>query len=83
MLQTVETPEGTANDMKLDGVRIAGKTGTAELKQSKDSEERETLGWFNCYTVDSNNPMLIISMVENAQTNGGSHYLIKKIRTLF
>ena len=83
MLQTVETPEGTANDMKIDGVRIAGKTGTAELKQSKDSEERETLGWFNCYTVDSNNPMLIISMVENAQTNGGSHYLIKKIRTLF
>ena len=83
MLQTVETPEGTANDMKLDGIRIAGKTGTAELKQSKDSEERETLGWFNCYTVDSNNPMLIISMVENAQTNGGSHYLIKKIRTLF
>jgi len=83
MLQTVETPEGTANDMRIEGVRIAGKTGTAELKQSKDSEERETLGWFNCYTVDSNNPMLIISMVENAQTNGGSHYLIKKIRTLF
>ena len=83
MLQTVETPEGTANDMKIDGVRIAGKTGTAELKQSKDSEERETLGWFNCYTVDYNNPMLIISMVENAQTNGGSHYLISKIRTLF
>ena len=83
LLQVVETPEGTADDMRIDGVRIAGKTGTAELKQSKDSEERETLGWFNCFTVDSNNPMLIISMVEHAQTNGGSHYLIKKIRTLF
>ena len=29
--------------------------------------------------------MLIVSMVENVQDNseGGSHYLIKKIRTLF
>ena len=83
LLQVVETPEGTADDMRVEGTRIAGKTGTAELKQSKDSQERETLGWFNCFTVDSNNPMLIISMVEHAQTNGGSHYLIKKIRTLF
>lgn len=83
LLQVVETPEGTANDAKINGIRMGGKTGTAELKQSKDSEERETLGWFNCFTVDNDNPMLIISMVENAQTNGGSHYLIKKIRTLF
>ena len=83
LLQVVETPEGTADDARIDGIRIAGKTGTAELKQNKESEERETLGWFNCFTVDSDNPLLIISMVENAQNNGGSHYLIKKIRTLF
>ena len=83
----VENPEGTATDMKVSGVTIAGKTGTAELKTSSTDTESGTLGWFDCFTVDnpSGNDMLIISMVENTQNNrdGGSHYLIKKIRTLF
>lgn len=87
MIQVVESPEGTANDMKINGLTIAGKTGTAELKNSKDDKESGTLGWFNCFTVNepSGKDMLIISMVENVQDNrdGGSHYLIKKIRTIF
>lgn len=83
LIQVIENPEGTANDMKITGRTIAGKTGTAELKVAK-GEEGDTLGWFDCVTVDENeNQLLIISMVENAKTNGGSHYLIKKIRTLF
>lgn len=87
LIQVVENPEGTANDMKIQGMTIAGKTGTAELKTSADDTESGTLGWFDCFTVDRQNgdDMLIISMVENIQDNsdGGSHYLIKKIRTLF
>ena len=87
LIQVVENPEGTATDMKMNGVTIAGKTGTAELKNSMDDNESGTLGWFDCFTVNdmSGNDMLIISMVENTQDNrdGGSHYLIKKIRTLF
>lgn len=87
MIQVVESPEGTANDMKINGLTIAGKTGTAELKNSKDDKESGTLGWFNCFTVNepSGKDMLIISMVENVQDNrdGGSHYLIKKIKTIF
>ena len=87
LIQVVENPEGTANDMKVAGVTIAGKTGTAELKTSSTDTESGTLGWFDCFTVDypSGRDMLIISMVENTQNNrdGGSHYLIKKIRTLF
>ena len=87
LIQVVENPEGTANDMKVAGDTIAGKTGTAELKTSSTDTESGTLGWFDCFTVDnpSGNDMLIISMVENTQNNrdGGSHYLIKKIRTLF
>ena len=73
--------------MKIDGITIAGKTGTAELKTSSEDTLSGTLGWFNCFTVDKadGNNMLIVSMVENVQDNseGGSHYLIKKIRTLF
>ena len=87
LIQVVENPAGTANDMKISGMTIAGKTGTAELKTSADDTESGTLGWFDCFTVDrpNGNDMLIISMVENVQDNsdGGSHYLIRKIRTLF
>jgi len=87
LIQVVENPEGTANDMRVAGVTIAGKTGTAELKTSSTDTESGTLGWFDCFTVNnpSGNDMLIISMVENTQNNsdGGSHYLIKKIRALF
>lgn len=87
LIQVVENPEGTAKDMKTAGVTIAGKTGTAELKTSQDDTEGGLLGWFDCFTINnqSGNDMLIISMVENTQNNGngGSHYLIKKIKTLF
>ncbi len=78
LVQVVESPEGTANDMKISGITIAGKTGTAELKASSEDKESGTLGWFDCFTDD----LLVVSMVENEQNNqsGGSHYLIKKIR---
>lgn len=86
MIQVVENPEGTATDMKISGLTIAGKTGTAELKTGTSDKDSGTLGWFNCFTI--NNPsgrdMLIIGMVENVQNNsqGGSHYIIKKIKTI-
>ena len=86
LIQVVENPEGTATDMKIPGVTIAGKTGTAELKTTSTDTESGTLGWFDCFTIDyNNNDMLIIGMVENTQNNssGGSHYVIKKIRSLF
>ncbi len=91
LIQVVENPEGTATDMKVPGVTIAGKTGTAELKTTSTDTESGTLGWFDCFTIDYSagnanvNDMLIIGMVENTQNNssGGSHYVIKKIRSLF
>lgn len=86
LIQVVENPSGTANDMKVNGITIAGKTGTAELKVDKNDNESGTLGWFNCFTTNQgDNDILIVSMVENVQDNsdGGSHYLIKMIRTLF
>ena len=83
LIQVVE--KGTATDMKIDGITIAGKTGTAELKTSQEDTESGTLGWFNCYTINrQGGDLLIVSMVENVQDNadGGSHYLIKKIKNL-
>ncbi len=86
LIQVVENPEGTANDMKISGITIAGKTGTAELKTSSEDLDSGTLGWFNCFTTNkAGGDILIVSMIENIQNNsdGGSHYLIKKIRALF
>ncbi len=85
LIQVVESPTGTANDMKISNLTIAGKTGTAELKQSSDDTESGTLGWFNCFTTNrAEGNLLIIGMVENVQNNssGGSHYVIQKIKNI-
>lgn len=85
LIQVVESPNGTANDMKMSGLTTAGKTGTAELKKSSDDTESGTLGWFDCFTTNrKDGNLLIIGMVENVQNNssGGSHYVISKIRNI-
>ena len=83
LIQVVET--GTANDMKINGLTIAGKTGTAELKTSNEDTESGTLGWFNCFTIGrSQGDLLMVGMVENTQnkSSGGSHYIISKMKAI-
>lgn len=84
LIQVVESPNGTANDAKIEGVKIGAKTGTAELKASKD-EKGEVLGWFNAFTADesSENQLVVVSMIEDANSVGGSHYLFPKVTQLF
>ena len=84
LVQVVENPNGTAHNAKIDGVTIGAKTGTAELKASKD-EEGEVLGWFNAFTADENadKQLVVVSMVEDANSVGGSHYLFPKVTQLF
>ena len=83
LIQVVETVRGTAHDMKVDGRTIAAKTGTAELKTSKE-DEADILGWIDCFSTDSNNnQMLIISMIEDGRDAGGSRYLKSIIKTLY
>lgn len=85
LIQVVENPNGTAYSAKMEGLTIAGKTGTAEIKQSKEDENGTEIGWFNSFIVDENNKkqLLIISMVEDVKNRGGSHYLLNKIRTVY
>ena len=69
LIQVVENPSGTGRDVKVSGITIAGKTGTAELKATKDSEG-DTLGWFNCFTAnqEAEDALLIVSMAKNQPT---------------
>ena len=84
LIQVVENPNGTANDAKIEGLTIGAKTGTAELKKSKD-EEGEVIGWFNAFTADetSAKQLVVVSMVEDANSVGGSHYLFPKVTQIF
>lgn len=83
LIQVVENSNGTGHEAKINGVTIAGKTGTAELKASKD-EKGEELGWFNAFVVseEDNEQLLTINMIENVENRGGSHYLLPKVRNI-
>ena len=85
LIQVVENPNGTAHSAKINDVVLAAKTGTAEIKDSKDDTEGTELGWFNAFTADKNaqNPLLIVSMVEDVKERGGSHYVLEKIKPMF
>ena len=63
-----------------DDIVLAGKTGTAEIKASKDDTSGTELGWFAIYSTEETveHPILIISMVEDVKGRGGSGYVVKK-----
>lgn len=83
MIQVVENSNGTGHEAQIRGVTIAGKTGTAELKASKE-EEGEELGWFNAIVIsdEANEQLLTINMIENVENSGGSHYLLPKVKNI-
>ncbi len=83
MIQVVENSNGTGHEAQIRGVTIAGKTGTAELKASKE-EEGEELGWFNAIVIsdEANEQLLTINMIENVENRRGSHYLLPKVKNI-
>ena len=80
LYQVVEDSAGTAHAAQRDAFRMAGKTGTAELKISKDDTEGQELGWFVGICVENTEkPLLITMMIEDVKGRGGSHYVIPKV----
>lgn len=77
----VNDTEGTGYAVHRDDVVLAGKTGTAEIKDSKEDTFGTELGWFAVFTADRDmkNPILIVSMVEDVKGRGGSGYVVEKI----
>lgn len=78
----VEAPEGTAAAVKMDGIVIAAKTGTAEKKLTKEDTEGTELGWFVAMTPEEENPLVIVMMIEDVKGRGGSHYVVPKVKAV-
>ena len=84
LIQVIENPNGTANSAKIEGVKLAGKTGTAEIKDKQDDETGTNLGWFCTFTADENSSkqFLVVSMVEDVKDRGGSKYLLPRVKRI-
>ncbi len=79
LYQVVEHPEGTAHEAAPSEYRLAGKTGTAEIKDSKEDVNGTELGWFAGISgADTDKPLLMVMMIEDVKGRGGSHYVISK-----
>ncbi len=80
--KVVNDSNGTGYAARRDDVVLAGKTGTAEIKASKEDTTGTELGWFAVYTAEetAERPILLISMVEDVKDRGGSTYVVEKDR---
>ncbi len=76
----IENDAGTGRGARIEGLKLAGKTGTAEFKGSQDEDGKEN-GWFVGLNVDE--PEIVLSMmIEDVQGRGGSNYTVQKVRNI-
>lgn len=81
LVQVVSSPNGTGRGAYIPGSSIAGKTGTAELKQSKEENNSTENGWFVGF--DAADPQLLVSMmIEDVKQRGGSGYVAPKVKSI-
>ena len=80
MKKVISEPTATGYGLHREEYTLAGKTGTAEIKLSKEDATGTELGWMAVFTTDPNieNPILLISMVEDVKNIGGSGYVVQK-----
>jgi cell division protein FtsI/penicillin-binding protein 2 len=79
LTEVIENPAGTGHGAKIEGITLAGKTGTAELKKDLTDKTAEEKGWFIC--MDTANPKIVVSMIiEDVKDRGGSHYVVPIVK---
>lgn len=78
--KVVNDPNGTGYAAYREDIILAGKTGTAEIKTSKEDTSGTELGWFAVFTPEETvgRPVLMISMTEDVKERGGSGYVVEK-----
>lgn len=81
LVDVLEDSKGTAKAAAVEGVRIAGKTGTAELKATKDKPGQEH-GWFVALEADDDPELLVVMMIDDVSDKGGSGYVVDKVASI-
>lgn len=82
LIHVVEDEGGTGHSAYKENIRLAGKTGTAEIKNTKEDKDGTELGWFCVFTPSASkeDALLIVTMVEDVKGRGGSHYVIGQLK---
>jgi peptidoglycan glycosyltransferase len=66
MMQHV-VEEGTGTAARLEGISVAGKTGTAEIPGTTENQV-----WFICFAPADNPKMAVVATIERTQGEGGT-----------
>lgn len=77
LINAIADKNGTGHTIYHDNVVLAGKTGTAEIKQSQSDTTGTELGWFTVMTTDEKQPILMTTVVEDVKNRGGSGYVVE------
>ena len=77
LINAIADENGTGYAIYHDNVILAGKTGTAEIKQSQSDTTGTELGWFTVMTIDEKQPILMTTVVEDVKNRGGSGYVVE------
>ncbi|MCE7791682.1 hypothetical protein K8O68_04465 [Salipaludibacillus sp. CUR1] len=76
LISVVEDSDGTAYRSDAGHNRaLAGKTGTAELKEEQTAEDGEQIGWYVSFDYEEEDYLTTI-MVQNVEERGGSSYVV-------
>ena len=77
----IDDPSGSGHLCKINGINLAGKTGTAEIKSTKEDKNGNENSWF--VAVDLDKSKLAISMVmEDMKDKSTSKYLVPKVKSI-
>lgn len=77
LTKVVTDPNGTAHRAQIANYPLAGKTGTAEIKQTQGEKGKE-LGWFVAYNPEEAN-MIVAMMIEDS----GSTDVVSRVKAFY
>lgn len=77
LVKVTEDGNGTAHRAQVDGIHVAGKTGTAQWGGGRDSSKARTAAWFTGFAPAENPRYAFAAVYEGApgdnSVHGGSH----------
>lgn len=76
----INDEDSTGYLAKIEGENLMGKTGTAEIKNSKDDNSGIKNGWF--VAVNEDDPKIAISMIVENINKSTSEYVVPKVKNV-